>query len=802
MPSCQKWIKDIDYFGKPVQITFDKQKKFKTTIGGILSLIIFGLILSLIVTNGLNLLNRKQPKTSATSIYQVESPIWNLSDSKNVFAAYFLTKEYDVFFDPSYVNFEILEFTVRRDANGTSDIYSKPLTIKNCSMYYDFFKERNFEEDFIQNNLYQGICFDVNERDLILGGKYTGEYFSNIFFQFNRCRNKSNENDSSQRRILNEFNSDTGINENGYDDNNPKARKLPSIGHSNIINNLSSSLEYKSIFPPTNNKILRKEYRNKYLNRHIYNDHSKMQINKNRYDSDSVLELGRNLNDESKNSNNSNEFQSYIKSKQYYKDSNIICKSNEEINEKLRSGYLELFYIDQNIDLNNFEKPFQEFFSGYFLFMDPGSRKFVDLFFKRVNITSDAGFLFETPKVDTGLVFDYFREQSETTNDSESIVELYINSSNNVLKYNIIYLKFQDFAASIGGLMNVLIQVGIFLSLIFNDHKMNEKIINTLFDVSLEDESINTYRKSLFEASSVTKRNFSNNKLNLYNNDNLLSESYEKNNIFRNNFLNSNNNGKKSSNMQEKKYAINVIYSLNSNINNPPTKDIPMKKIHPKEKDKDNDIGNQINKIFNIINKVDLVDNNQKSSKNIFTEKQTESHQPVEIRDKAIFRESFSSEKTKQEFLKKIKQLNKLNKKKFSFNFFEIINFYVCPFTCSKKLKNQTRIFNLSKSKLFKYLDFLEIVNHLQEFNKLKKIIFSKSQLNLFRIHQRPKITNQTLVDINTTYYDNKDDQYFLDLLNSYSQALKKAPQDEKLHNLIKFVDYDLKSLFDEFLFK
>jgi hypothetical protein len=59
-----KWgVRSIDYFGQPVQITFDRERKYTTVIGGILSLIMYIFIGVLTIKAGNSLLFKTQPKT-------------------------------------------------------------------------------------------------------------------------------------------------------------------------------------------------------------------------------------------------------------------------------------------------------------------------------------------------------------------------------------------------------------------------------------------------------------------------------------------------------------------------------------------------------------------------------------------------------------------------------------------------------------------------------------------------------------------------------------------------------------------
>ncbi len=95
-------LKKLDYFSQPIQLSFNEERKFGNYIGGILSLAIYALVISLLFNSGRDLFNRKNPKTSMTSRYQVNSPSINMSELEMYYISYFLTKEFVPFYDPSY----------------------------------------------------------------------------------------------------------------------------------------------------------------------------------------------------------------------------------------------------------------------------------------------------------------------------------------------------------------------------------------------------------------------------------------------------------------------------------------------------------------------------------------------------------------------------------------------------------------------------------------------------------------------------------------------------------------------------
>jgi hypothetical protein len=165
-----------------------------------------------------------------------------------------------------------------------------------------------------------------------------------------------------------------------------------------------------------------------------------------------------------------------------------ICKPLEVIDEALKGGYFQLTYIDKYIDLNNYSNPIVEYVSQYFIITDPKSYKFIDTFFQMIQITSYSGIVFDDPEITTDLKFDRFREQFETSNTDERIVHIYINSSQNTIYYTRSYMKIQDLAAMIGGLLKIMLFVGSILTDYFTRMRMNETITNSLYSFKFHEE--------------------------------------------------------------------------------------------------------------------------------------------------------------------------------------------------------------------------------------------------------------------------------------------------------------------------
>lgn len=285
------------------------------------------------------LLNRTQPKTSATVVYKLEQPLINITKRENFFAAYFLTRDLQPFYDPSYFNFEVSQFVVEREENGNSKIGNIPLQIKNCSLNYKLFKEKGFEKDFMQSSLQDAVCFDPKERSMVLGGKFSGNYFSNILFRFSRCKNKTES--SQSQRIL-------------YNAGSPQARNASIYILQNKQDEVRERIEMDNF---ENNKIINFTHNN-YINKINFDKYS---YNKNEYYNDTIETTEQskiikkeelNENEFRKNtnplknaertlssSNTGNEQELWRSSHVLTPEEkiNIVCKSELEISDKIRS---------------------------------------------------------------------------------------------------------------------------------------------------------------------------------------------------------------------------------------------------------------------------------------------------------------------------------------------------------------------------------------------------------------------------------------------------------------------------------
>jgi hypothetical protein len=165
----------------------------------------------------------------------------------------------------------------------------------------------------------------------------------------------------------------------------------------------------------------------------------------------------------------------------------VTCKSYDEITKRLKHAYFEFYYLDWNSDANNYETPFNRYFSNYFLLLDPTAWKMSQIYFKPAVMSSNIGLIFDSFENKTKMVYDYFREQIDTASTDKGILQVYLGISQNISIYTRIYMKFQDFIANIGGLIQACITIGYIFTSYLTNYQMNEYMMNCLFSFKVKD---------------------------------------------------------------------------------------------------------------------------------------------------------------------------------------------------------------------------------------------------------------------------------------------------------------------------
>ena len=161
--------------------------------------------------------------------------------------------------------------------------------------------------------------------------------------------------------------------------------------------------------------------------------------------------------------------------------SNIICKSEEEINSIMQNGWLQITYVSSYVDFNNYSNPIQYVTEDSYIYLDISMNKQLFIYFSPLEIYSEKDLIFSNQILEHSTKHDYSLNDIVTVLDDGIISSIMVCPSFTVEKYYRRYIKIQEIGASIGGFYSVL---NIFVILISSFHKMKYtemKIINELF---------------------------------------------------------------------------------------------------------------------------------------------------------------------------------------------------------------------------------------------------------------------------------------------------------------------------------
>ena len=136
------------------------------------------------------------------------------------------------------------------------------------------------------------------------------------------------------------------------------------------------------------------------------------------------------------------------------KTKNETCAPYEEIQRTMPSGYIGIYFPDSIVNPSNYDSPGQGIPREVFTNYDLNFNKELDLFVKNNYIIDENGLIFTNYKqqkvvsVDSTMEFDFYSQKDD-------FFYLYLKVEQKVAIFNRTYLKLQNLLAQIGGLLNV-----------------------------------------------------------------------------------------------------------------------------------------------------------------------------------------------------------------------------------------------------------------------------------------------------------------------------------------------------------
>ncbi len=167
------------------------------------------------------------------------------------------------------------------------------------------------------------------------------------------------------------------------------------------------------------------------------------------------------------------------------KTDGVICKSQEEIDIFFKDKGLWLYYQDDIFDISNYKQPLSKNWKLQTI-RTSSTPRILDLYFKKLIFIDDDYFFGSKENISYGFMKDITESSSHFDFLKTPVISVNIFSSKNNQKINRTYQKIEELLANIGGIINVLIIFGFFITNLANQLKMQNHIMNSLYSYSYE----------------------------------------------------------------------------------------------------------------------------------------------------------------------------------------------------------------------------------------------------------------------------------------------------------------------------
>jgi hypothetical protein len=138
---------------------------------------------------------------------------------------------------------------------------------------------------------------------------------------------------------------------------------------------------------------------------------------------------------------------------------NSNCLTQEEIEKQLEGGYVDIFMTDQTIDPKNYKNPTKIY--GKNIFNSINGREYMDywIYLKRMDIQTDNGILFDNIIEKSVIAFEKATAMKYTL-QTENFLQVIFRISINKDLYDRSYMKLQEAAGGIGGVVKIVFTIG------------------------------------------------------------------------------------------------------------------------------------------------------------------------------------------------------------------------------------------------------------------------------------------------------------------------------------------------------
>ncbi len=184
-----------------------------------------------------------------------------------------------------------------------------------------------------------------------------------------------------------------------------------------------------------------------------------------------------------------------------------ICKNETTIEEYLSDLKITFYIINPIINPSDYNNPLTHTLIEMEEFLNPKFKKEIELTFSQLEIQSEIGWLME----DIRTIKSYELQRTNTLINTNlwrrkfnKLLDLSINLSQNLHVYKRLYIKVQNIAANLGGIIKSLLLIGEVVVYFFSKIEFKEYLVNIFFDetkISRSDSLINNINHNILNSS-------------------------------------------------------------------------------------------------------------------------------------------------------------------------------------------------------------------------------------------------------------------------------------------------------------
>ena len=136
-----------------------------------------------------------------------------------------------------------------------------------------------------------------------------------------------------------------------------------------------------------------------------------------------------------------------------------FCKSENEINEILNGGYIEIYIPDYNFEPLKYNDPYNIYIRNLYKSFSIKYFEEIFLYFKLIEIITDSGYFFENKKKINITSYDYIQNDIDFRDYSHFLsISMRLSSKREI--YERSYIKLQTIFSNVGGMLKIILLIG------------------------------------------------------------------------------------------------------------------------------------------------------------------------------------------------------------------------------------------------------------------------------------------------------------------------------------------------------